>query len=156
MALPVMLSVFIIVILLYFVIVYSKSILSFQARGEIGDELIRVTKDDDAVILLPDTIVGKKYMPYRLENIGNFKNIRIYFLNRSDPEIPRAVYLRDGYIKLYKKNALNTILLRKDLLNITSTYHDPSGKQIFDKDSWPMAVNRSGIMGWQGYLELYP
>lgn len=133
------------------------SVIEFQARGEVGDEEIRVTAAQDENILLHDTIAGKEWRTYRFERFGLPDNIRIYFLNKpklGDPN--RLLYIRNGIVKLYKKNMFGHVLARKDLLNIDSIYRDFDGSSMFQAESMPMATVRGGITGWAGFYELYP
>jgi hypothetical protein len=102
-------------------------------------------------------LTGKQWRKYNLEIIGPFSNIRILYLNSPKPTDPaRLFYIRNGIVKLYKKNLLGKVIVRKDILNIDSIYRGLDGEPLFKEDSLPMATVRGGITGWTGYWELYP
>jgi hypothetical protein len=133
------------------------SAFEFDARGERGDELIRVTVGDSQRVLVQDAAVGSIWRKYRFEQLGDPVRIRICFLNPSKPNEPaRVLYIDSGIVRLHRMNVFGHVLARRDILNADSRYLGLDGQRLFETDSMPMGVVRGGITGWAGCYELYP
>ncbi|MHB8981044.1 hypothetical protein [Thiobacillus sp.] len=133
------------------------TVIEFEARGESGDEVIRVNANKDEGTLLHDSATGRQWKKYRFEQFWIPENIRIYFMNPPVPNGPaRVLYIDNGIVKLYRLNVFGDVLSRKDILNIDSRYLGLDGKPLFEVDSAPMATIRGGITGWAGFYDLYP
>lgn len=131
--------------------------IEFEARGESGDEVLRVTANKDTVTLLHDSVTGKQWRKYRFERFWMPENIRIYYLIQPAAGEPaRVLYIDNAIVKLYRLNVFGDVLTRKDILNIDSRYLGLDGKPLFEEGSAPMATIRGGITGWAGFYDLYP
>jgi len=130
--------------------------IEFDARGEFGDEEIRVTKNWNSITLLDEVRLGKEWKKYHLESFGYINDVRIYCLNLNSTDPARQITIRNGVVKLYVKNMMGSIVDRMDMLNIHSRYLGLDQSPLFKDDSMAMATVRGGITGWTGYYEMYP
>lgn len=134
-----------------------ESVIEFQARGETGKEILRVTKNWSMVTLLKDEPVGKKWRTYRLETSGPLVNVRIYFMNPAGASpLGKVLYIRNGLVKCHSQTLFGHQFAGRDILDIESTYHYANAWLPIREDSAMMATVRSGVTGWAGFYELYP
>lgn len=139
------------------------SLVEFQARGERGDEIIRVTVNGGKVVLLQQGRLSKAWRAYKFRIFGSLRDVQIY-LAKIDVTPPSSgvLYIRDGVVKFYRSTLFGRKVFAQDILNVRATYRalnglsDPraSGRELFAEDSEQMATVRSGITGWLGYYEL--